>query len=125
MSKRKNRTNKTSGRFAGIAWPQVLGEVVLVALVIFVPVVINKNSRNIMDVKDVVLGLGAAFGLALWLVAGLARRRLSWVSSGLNAAVFVYAAWAAISIAYSGRYWWVSLSEVARLAAMASTCSWV
>ena len=117
MSKRKNRTNKASSRFAGIAWPQVLGEVVLVALVLVVPVVINKNSRNIMDVKEVVLGLGAAFGLALWLVAGLARRRLSWASSRLNSAVLIYAAWAAISIAYSGRYWWVSLSEFARLAA--------
>ena len=117
MSRRRAQAKRAGKASTGRAWPQVLGEAVLVTLALVVPVVINKDSGNILDIKEVVLGLGAAFGLALWLIASLARGRLSWASSRLNTAVLIYAAWAGVSIAYSGRYWWVSLSEFARLAA--------
>jgi len=98
------------------AWPEILGEAVIIALVIAVPIVINIGSRNINDVKDVTLGLGVAFGLGIWLIASLARGRLSWASSRLNVAVLAFTAWSAVSIIYS-RYRYATVSEFGRLAA--------
>ncbi|MDH7479043.1 MAG: hypothetical protein QHH02_03450, partial [Syntrophomonadaceae bacterium] len=45
----------------------------MLGLVLAVPVALNRYSRNICDVKDAIQGLGVALGLALWLLAGLAR----------------------------------------------------
>ncbi len=88
----------------------------MIALVIVVPLAIHPRSQNLVDVKDVALGLGAAAGLGLWLVAGLAQGRLSWVRSRLNAFVLAFAAWAAVTIIYS-RFRYVAVSEFGRLAA--------
>ncbi len=101
---------------SGRDWVQLIGEALLILLVIAVPVVINPHSRNICDVKDVVLGLGVAAGLGVWLVAGLARGRLTWVRSRLNLLVLIFAAWAAVSITYA-QFRYVAISEFARLAA--------
>lgn len=95
-----------------------MGEVVLIALVLSVPLVINRSSRNITDVKDAVLGLGVALGVMIWLIASLARGRISWVRSRLNVAVSAFVVWSAVSIAYS-RYRFVTVSEFGRLAANA------
>jgi len=88
----------------------------VIALVVAVPLVIHPRSQNLADVKDVTLGLGAAAGLGLWLVAGLAQGRLSWVRSRLNALVLAFAAWAAITIIYA-QFRYVAVSEFGRLAA--------
>jgi tetratricopeptide (TPR) repeat protein len=97
-------------------WSQVLGEAVILALVVAVPVVINPRSQVLTDVKDAVLGLGAALGIALWLVAGLAQRRLSWVRTPLLPLSAAYLLWALISVFYSG-YPAIVIGEVGRLAA--------
>jgi len=97
-------------------WPEFAGEAVLIALVISVPLVINTKSSNICDIKDVVLGLGVALGLALWLIGGLARGQLSWVSSRLNLAACAFVGWAGISLIYA-HYRYVTVSEFGRLAA--------
>lgn len=99
-----------------VGWPETLGEVVLLALVLAVPVALNPYSRNICDVKDGLQGLGVALGLALWLLAGLARGRLAWAPSRLTALALAFAAWTAVSIAYSG-YRYVAVSEFGRLCA--------
>lgn len=112
LSKKSQRAQIRSG----IAWPEVLGETALIAVVLVVPLVINKDSRNICDVKDVVLGLGATLGIGVWLIASLARGRVSWVRSHLNLAVCAFAAWAAISVLYSS-YRYVAISELGRLTA--------
>jgi tetratricopeptide (TPR) repeat protein/O-antigen ligase len=98
------------------AWSPVLGEAVILALVVAVPIVINTRSQVLTDVKDAVLGLGAALGIALWLVVGLAQRRLSWVRTPLLPLSLVYLLWAFISVFYSG-YPAVVIGEVGRLAA--------
>jgi len=98
-------------------WPGLLAEIVLLALVLVIPVIINRYSRNFLDAKDAALGIGIAVGLSLWLVAGLAQGRLSWATSRLNLAVLAYVIWAGISVCYSGYYWFVSISEFGRLVA--------
>ncbi len=100
-------------------WPRLLGESVLLLLVLAVPIVINTYSRNDLDLKDTTLGIGIALGLSLWLIAGLAQGRLSWGRSRLTAVVLVYLLWAGVSVAYSGQYWFVAVSEFGRLAANA------
>ncbi len=97
-------------------WSQVLGEAVILALVVAVPIVINPKSQVLTDVKDAVLGLGAALGIALWLVAGLAQRRLSWVRTPLLPLCLAYLSWALISTLYTG-YPSAAIGEVGRLAA--------
>jgi tetratricopeptide (TPR) repeat protein len=97
-------------------WSPVLGEAVILALVVAVPVVINPRSQVLTDVKDAVLGLGAALGIALWLVVGLAQRRLSWVRTPLLPLCAAYLLWALISVFYSG-YPAIVIGEVGRLAA--------
>jgi Flp pilus assembly protein TadD/O-antigen ligase len=99
-----------------IAWPEVLGEAAIIAVILVVPIVINTQSRNICDVKDVALGLLVAFGLSLWLLASLAQGQLSWVRSRLTLMVLAFGAWAATTIIYS-RYRYVTVSEFGRLAA--------
>ena len=99
-----------------IALPQLIGEVVIIGLVLSVPLLINTKSRNICDIKDATLGLGAAAGLGLWLLAALRRGEISWLKSRLNLAVFLFVAWAAFSIFYA-RYRYVTVSEFGRLAA--------
>ena len=98
------------------AWPETLGEAVLIKLVIVVPLAVNRHSTNICDVKDVALGLGVALGLSLWLVGGLAQGRLAWAVSRLNLMVLAFVVWAGLTICYS-HYWYVTLSEFGRLAA--------
>ncbi len=56
-----------------VEWVQVVGQVVIILLIVAVPVVLNIRSNNVCDVKDVVLGLGVAAGLGLWLLASLAK----------------------------------------------------
>ena len=97
------------------SWPQVIGEAFLVLIILSVPLVLNTRSNNICDIKDVVLGLGAAAGLALWLLASLARGEISWARSRLNPVVVAFASWSLFSVIYS-RYWYVSISEFGRLA---------
>jgi tetratricopeptide (TPR) repeat protein/O-antigen ligase len=101
-----------------IAWPNALGEIVVIAMILAVPIVINVRSRNICDVKDVVLGLGVAFGIAVWLIASLARGRIAWSASRLNLILFAFVLWCGASILYS-RYRYVTASEFGRLAANA------
>ena len=98
------------------AWSQILGEVVLIGLVIAVPLVITPRTLNAIEVKDVVLGLGVALGLGVWLLAGLAEGRLGWVRSHLVLAAIGFVVWAGISVFYA-RYKYVSVSEFGRLAA--------
>jgi tetratricopeptide (TPR) repeat protein len=98
------------------AWSLTLGEAVILALVVAVPIAINTKSQVLTDVKDAILGLGAALGLSLWLVAGLAQRRLSWVRTPLLPLSLGYLVWALIGTFYSG-YPAVVISEVGRLAA--------
>ena len=91
-----------------------VAEAFLLALIVVVPVVIHWNSRNMMDVKDIVLGLGAGLGLALWLAVGLVEGRLSWPPSRLTTAVLAFVAWAGISVLYS-QYPWVAATEFGHL----------
>jgi len=96
-------------------WSTRLPEAVLLCLVVAVPLGLNIRSHNVMDVKEVTLGLGVFVGLALWLVASLAEGRIAWASSRLNVLVVAFLAWAAITLTYS-RFWWVSVSDYGRLA---------
>ena len=73
-------------------------------------------SKSILDVKEVLLGLGVYGGLSLWLLASLREGRFSWSRSRLNLLVFLYLVWAGISISYS-HFWWVSVSDYGRLLA--------
>jgi O-antigen ligase/tetratricopeptide (TPR) repeat protein len=107
---------KVKARPPARVWSQVLGEAVILVLVVAVPIVINPRSQVLTDVKDAVLGLGAALGIALWLVAGLVQRRLSWVRTPLLLFSLVYLLWAFVSVLYSG-YPAVVIGEVGRLAA--------
>jgi tetratricopeptide (TPR) repeat protein len=114
---RSARSGKPEPRQATpIAWPRVIGEAVIIGLVLSVPLLINTKSRNICDIKDATLGLGAAAGLGLWLLAALRRGEISWLKSKLNLVVFLFVAWAAISIFYA-RYRYVTVSEFGRLVA--------
>lgn len=97
-------------------WSLVFGEATLIAMVAAVPLALNRNSRNIMDIKDVILGLGVALGISAWLLAGLHRGRLTWARSPVTTGVLAFTLWAGISVLYS-RYWFVSISEFGRLAA--------
>jgi O-antigen ligase len=92
-----------------------LGEVVLLATAIVVPLAINKPSINICDVKDAALTIAAALGLSVWLMTSLARGRLEWVTSRLNVLVIAFGVWAGASIFYSG-YRHATISEFGRLA---------
>ena len=97
-----------------IEWAQVVGQVVIILLIIVVPVVLNIRSNNVCDVKDVVLGLGVAAGLGLWLLASLAKGEISWAKSRLNTVVLAFVAWSAVSVVYA-RYRYVTISELGRL----------
>jgi hypothetical protein len=97
-------------------WSLTLGEAVILALVVAVPIAINTRSQVLTDVKDAILGLGAALGVALWLVAGRAQRRLSWVRTPLLPLSLGYLVWAPIGTLYSA-YPAVVIREVGRLAA--------
>jgi len=110
------RPAAAAGSGAQSPWPGRLGEALLIALVVLVPIVINPRSKNLTDVKDVALGLGVAAGIGLWLVAGLAQGRLSWARSRLNLLVLAFLGWTAISISYA-QFRYVAVAEFGRLAA--------
>ncbi len=116
MKKRRKGKTKERDRRRESTLPELLGEAALLLTVVAVPLAINRGSSNVADVKDAVLGLGVALGLALWLMAGLARGRLGWVSSRLNLLVLAFAAWAGASALYS-RHWYITVSEFGKLAA--------
>jgi tetratricopeptide (TPR) repeat protein/O-antigen ligase len=115
MRQRRKRDKTVEGR-AGVDWPGVFGQGALIGVVLVVPIIINRGSTNICDVKDVALGLIALAGVSLWLVASLARGRLSWAESRLNLLVLLFAAWAGLTLIYS-RYRFATVSEFGRLAA--------
>ncbi|UCC67253.1 MAG: tetratricopeptide repeat protein [Armatimonadota bacterium] len=116
MGKRRRRRTEKARLRREIEWPRVLGEVVLLAAAIVVPLVMNKPSINICDVKDAALTIAAALGLSMWLMASLARGRLEWVTSRLNVLVVAFGVWAGVTIFYSG-YRYATISEFGRLAA--------
>ena len=95
--------------------PERLGELLLIATVVVVPLAISRHSANICDVKDVALAVGVSVGLSLWLLASLARGRLAWAASRLNLAVLPYVLWTGFTLVYS-RYRYVTVSEFGRLA---------
>ncbi len=97
-------------------WARLAGQTTLLAVAFVVPLVINKQSGTVTDVKDVALGLGVVVGLSIWLMASLARGRLEWVRSRLNLAVIAFGAWAGLTISHS-QHWYVTVSEFGRLAA--------
>jgi tetratricopeptide (TPR) repeat protein/O-antigen ligase len=115
MSKLSKKSRRAQAR-SGIAWPEILGEIALIAVVLVVPLVINPASTRIRDVKDIALGVGVALGLSMWLVASLARGRIEWVTSRLNPLVLAFAAWVGLTTLYS-HYWYVTISGFGRLAA--------
>ena len=119
MSRKRRANRKTrAGSRPGDArdWPRLLGEAALILLILVVPLVINPRSKNLLDVKDLSLGIGVALGLSAWLVASLGRGRIEWVTGRLNVAVLAFAIWAGASIIYSG-YRYATVSEAGRLAA--------
>jgi tetratricopeptide (TPR) repeat protein/O-antigen ligase len=89
---------------------------VIILLVVAVPLVINLRSQNMTDIKDVVLGLGVAVGLAIWLLVGLRQGRLAWATSRLSLLVIADVAWAGVSITYA-HYRFAAVSEFGRLVA--------
>ena len=115
MRKRRKR-QKTKEARPGVEWPGVFAEAALIVVVLVVPIVINRRSTNICDIKDVALALIVGAGLSLWLVASLARGRFSWVESRLNLLVPAFAGWAGLTLVYS-RYQFATVSEFGRLAA--------
>jgi tetratricopeptide (TPR) repeat protein len=88
--------------------------VALILVVIGVPLAVNVRSQNLCDVKDVVLGLGVAVGLAIWLLLGLRQGRVSWARSKLTLLIIAYVAWAGASIIYA-HYRFAAVSEFGRL----------
>ncbi len=113
---RRQRTKRARKRGGRTDWARVAGEAALLAVVVFVPVAINRASPDICDVKDVALGLGVALGLSLWVLASLARGRMAWVRSRLSLPVIAFGVWAGATISYSG-YRYATVSEFGRLAA--------
>jgi tetratricopeptide (TPR) repeat protein/O-antigen ligase len=94
----------------------VAGEAALMAIVVAVPLLISPGSKHILDVKDVVLGLGVTLGLCSVVLTSLARGRISWATSRLNALVTGFLVWATMTLIYS-EYRYATISEVGRLAA--------
>jgi len=83
-----------------------------------VPVVINRYSKNILDVKDFVLVVGVAAGLSVWLLTSLARGRIEWAQGRLNIAAFCFVVWACGTLVYS-KYRYASAEEIQGLLAHA------
>lgn len=117
MSKRRRKNKKERSETPSRDWPRIFAEAALLLLIVVVPLVINKSSTNILDVKDAALGIGVAVGLGLWLLASLKRGRLSWASSRLNPVVLAFLVWCAAGIIYS-EYDFATVSGVGRLAAL-------
>ena len=115
---RQHRRDKTRKREAPPKrdWAATIGEATILLVIVAVPLIIHQQSTNASDLKDVVLGLGVALGLALVLLAGLRRGVLTWVRSPLSAAIGVFALWTAATLLFS-QYRWVTISEFGRLAA--------
>jgi tetratricopeptide (TPR) repeat protein/O-antigen ligase len=97
-------------------WAATIGEATILLVIVAVPLIIHRQSTNASDLKDVVLGLGVALGLALVLLESLRRGVLTWVRSPLSAAIGVFALWTAATLIFS-QYRWVTISEFGRLAA--------
>lgn len=114
--RKRERADRRPERRPERDWPSTLGEAALIAMVVVVPLAINRRSTNVCDVKDAALGVGVAVGLALWLLASLRAGRLAWVQSRLNPVVIAFGLWAGLTMTYS-RYWFVTASEFGRLAA--------
>jgi tetratricopeptide (TPR) repeat protein len=114
MSRRRKRTASRDAR-PRIDLPRLLGEIAIIAVILVVPLVINRRSSNLCDVKDIALVVGATWGLALWLVTSLIRGRLTWVRSRLNLTVLAFAGWAALTLLYSS-YRFATGLELLRLA---------
>jgi tetratricopeptide (TPR) repeat protein/O-antigen ligase len=114
--RKRQRADRRPERRPERDWPSILGEAVLIAVVVVVPLAINRRSTNVCDVKDAALGVGVAIGLAAWLLASLRAGRLAWVQSRLNPIVIAFGLWAGVTITYS-QYRFATVSEVGRLAA--------
>lgn len=110
------RQQERGRRRRALDWPAAAGQAAIIAGVVATPLLINRRSGNICDVKDTALGLLVAVGLSGWVVASLRTGRLRWARSPLTPAVLAFALWAGLTLTYS-RYWFVTISEFGRLAA--------
>ncbi len=93
----------------------MLGEAALVLIVVAVPLIISPRSKHILDVKDFALGVSVMVGLSMVVMASLARGRIGWVKSRLNALVAAFLLWAAATLIYS-QYRYATVSDLGRLA---------